>query len=111
MYILVSSMYIVVEPLIRDTPGSERYRFCHIVAGAYNTVPAKSAARPATHRDAGNPDEPKSLRKTCDAQRFSEGRDLLRVGHPQHRIVGRLGERMAAHVRRGTLPADAAWPI
>jgi hypothetical protein len=64
-----------------------------------------------THRDAGNPDEPKSLRKTCDAQRFSEGRDLLRIGHPQHRIVGRLGERMAAHIRRGTLPADAAWPI
>jgi hypothetical protein len=32
-----------------------------------------------TQRDAGNPDEPKSLRKTCDAQRFSEGRDLLRI--------------------------------
>jgi len=64
-----------------------------------------------SHRDAGNRDEPKSLRKTWDAQRFSEWRDPLRIGYPQHRIVGRLGERMAAQVRMGPLPADAAWPI
>ena len=64
-----------------------------------------------TQRDAGNLDEPKSQRKTCHAQRFSEGRDLLRIGHPQHRIVGWLGGERMAQVRRGTLPADAAWPI
>ena len=53
-----------------------------------------------TRSDACNPELRKSLPKTFGAKRFSERRDLPRTRHPQHRIVGRLGERVAAQFRQ-----------